>query len=265
MRGTTRREAVEVFRRRGAGPVVHRPALHDTAKRALRWKQETSTLSIGIDIAKSEHWATALDRDGQKIHDKALPGDKARLRDLYERLNCKRHLLVVVDQPATIETPALAVTVAAPGTWASQWATCRARPGRAKTDKRDAAIIAQTAATMPHTLRTINTSEEGTAALSMLTGFDLDLARQVNQAEGHIRGQCTPQTRPALEAVLGPRLAHDAALETIAARRRPHRTEEGRQGTHRCQAEQARSPPPCRLGPADLRCPGQADRDGGRH
>ena len=27
---------------------------------------------IGIDVGKSEHWATALDRDGRRIHDRAL-------------------------------------------------------------------------------------------------------------------------------------------------------------------------------------------------
>ena len=137
-------------------------------------------------------------------------------------------------------------------------------PGNAKTDARDAAVIAQAARTMPHTLRAISTSDEDAAALGVLTGFDLDLARQVNQTANRIRGLYT-QIHPALETVLGSLLEHDAILEAIAARHRPHRAEEGRQSTHRCQAEEARSPPPCRLGPADLRCPGQADRDGGRH
>ena len=53
-------------------------------------------------------------------------------------------------------------------------------PGSAKTDKRDAAAIAQTATTMLHTLRAISTSDDDTAALSIPTGFDLDLARQVS-------------------------------------------------------------------------------------
>ena len=53
-------------------------------------------------------------------------------------------------------------------------------PGSAKTDAKDA------------------------AALSMLTGFDLDLARQVNQTEGRVRGQSFTQIHPALEAVVGP-------------------------------------------------------------
>ena len=52
--------------------------------------------------------------------------------------------------------------------------------------------------------------------MSMLTGFDLDLARQVNQSANRIRGLYT-QIHPALEAVLGPHLEHDAVLEAIAA------------------------------------------------
>ncbi len=50
----------------------------------------------------------------------------------------------------------------------------------------------------------------------MLTGFDLDLARQVNQASNRIRGLYT-QVHPALKTVLGPRLEHDSVLEVIAA------------------------------------------------
>ena len=88
---------------------------------------------------------------------------------------------------------------------------------------------------------------------------------RTGQTANRIRGPCAPRPRPALEKVLGPRLARDAVLETIAARRRPHRTEEGRQGTYRCQAEEARSPAPCRLGPAGLRRPGQADGSPRRH
>ena len=176
---------------------------------------------IGIDVDKSEHWATALSRDGQKVLDKALPNDEDRLREVYQRLQAKGQVLVVVDQPATIG--ALAVAVAQdmgitvgylPGL--SMRRIADLTPGSAKTDAKDAAVIAQAARTMPHTLRAISTSDEDAAALSMLPGFDLDLARQVNQTANRIRGLYT-QIHPALERVLGPWLEHDAVLEVIAA------------------------------------------------
>ena len=176
---------------------------------------------IGIDVGKSEHWATALSRDGQKVLDKALPNDEDRLREVYQRLQAKGQVLVVVDQPATIG--ALAVAVAQdmgitvgylPGL--SMRRIADLTPGSAKTDAKDAAVIAGAARSMPHTLRAVSASDEEAAALSMLTGFDLDLARQVNQSANRIRGLYT-QIHPALEAVVGPWLEHDAVLEVIAA------------------------------------------------
>ena len=117
-------------------------------------------------------------------------------------------MLVVVDQPATIG--ALAVAVAQdmgtavgylPGL--SMRRIADLTPGSAKTDAKDAAVIAGAARTMPHTLRAVTTSDEDAAALSMLTGFDLDLARQVNQTEGRIRGQSFTQTPPRPRAGAG--------------------------------------------------------------
>ena len=158
---------------------------------------EASRSSSAPGVGKSEHWATALSRDGQKVLDKALPNDEDRLREVYQRLQAKGQVLVVVDQPATIG--ALAVAVAQdmgitvgylPGL--SMRRIADLTPGSAKTDAKDAAVIAQAARTMPHTLRAVSTSDEDAAALSMLTGFDLDLARQVNQTANRIRGAVHP-------------------------------------------------------------------------
>ncbi|WP_416070603.1 IS110 family transposase [Streptomyces sp. ME02-6985-2c] len=45
-------------------------------------------------------------------------------------------------------------------------------PGEAKTDARDAYVIADAARTMPHTLRAVEAADETVAELEMLTGFD---------------------------------------------------------------------------------------------
>lgn len=45
--------------------------------------------------------------------------------------------------------------------------------------RKDAFIIADAARTMPHTLRSLQVSDEDEVTLGMLTGFDLDLARQI--------------------------------------------------------------------------------------
>ena len=114
-------------------------------------------------------------------------------------------MLVVVDQPVTIG--ALAVAVAQdmgitvgylPGL--SMRRIADLTPGSAKTDAKDAAVITGAARTMPHTLRAISTSDEDAAALSMLTGFDLDLARQLSTRPRAASGVSrSPRPRPALK------------------------------------------------------------------
>ena len=191
---------------------------------------------IGIDVGKAEHWATALSQEGRKVLDRTLPNDEDRLREVYQRLQAKGQVLVVVDQPATIG--ALAVAVAQdmgitvghlPGL--SMRRIADLTPGSAKTDAKDAAVIAQAARTMPHTLHAISTSDEETAALSMLTGFDLDLARQVNQTKGRIRGQPFTQTPPSPRDRGGALAGRTTpSWRPVAARHRPSRPEASGQG-----------------------------------
>jgi transposase len=105
---------------------------------------------IGVDLGKSEHHAVAVDRSGKRLFDKALPNDEGRLRTLIFGLKEQGQLLLVVDQPATIG--ALPITVARaegilvaylPGLAMRRIADLHA--GEAKTDARDAAIIAEAA------------------------------------------------------------------------------------------------------------------------
>lgn len=67
---------------------------------------------------------------------------------------------------------------------------------------------------MPHTLHGITVAEETRAELSMLCGFDDDLATQATAVSNRLRGFLT-QIHPHLERVLGPRLAHPAVLELL--------------------------------------------------
>jgi len=176
---------------------------------------------LGLDVGKSDHWACAVTKDGTKIWNKTLPNDEAKLTKVFQELCTKGPVLVVVDQPATIGALAVAVaqhlgiTVAyLPGLTMRRIADMY--PGTAKTDEKDAFIIADAARTMPHTLRSLQVSDEDEATLGMLTGFDLDLARQITQTSNRIRGLFT-QIHPPLERILGPWLEHNAILEVLAA------------------------------------------------
>ncbi len=174
---------------------------------------------IGVDVGKGEHHAVALDRSGKRLFDKALPNDEDKLRALITGLKAYGEILLVVDQPATIG--ALPITVARaegikvaylPGLAMRRIADLHA--GEAKTDARDAAIIAEAARSMPHALRALPKTDEALAELTLLCGFDDDLAGQITQVSNRIRGLLT-QIHPALERVLGPRLDHPAVCALL--------------------------------------------------
>ncbi|MGW4371916.1 IS110 family transposase [Nocardia takedensis] len=174
----------------------------------------------GIDVGKGEHHAVGLDPSGQRLFDKALPNDESRLRAVFDQLAGRGRLLIVVDQPNTIG--ALPVTVARacghdiaylPGL--SMRRIADLYPGQSKTDARDAHIIADAARTMPHTLRRVDTGDETLTELGVLVGFDDDLAGEATRTSNSIRGMLT-SIHPALERVLGPRVAHPAVLEILS-------------------------------------------------
>jgi transposase len=178
-------------------------------------------LFIGLDVGKSEHHATALTRTGQKVYDKALPNDETKLRELLAGLtNDHGAALLVVDQPATIG--ALPVAVAKetsgvevaylPGLTMRRMADLHA--GSAKTDARDAFIIAETARTMPTALRQIAASDEQVAELAVLAGFDDDLLVQTTAARNRLRGLLT-QIHPGLERAIGGHLHQPGVLDAL--------------------------------------------------
>lgn len=160
---------------------------------------------LGLDVGKSQHHACALDRDGTKVFDKPLPQLESELAGLFRQLQEHGTVLVVVDQPNTIG--ALPIAVARdcgcevgylPGLAMRKAADLY--PGRAKTDKRDAFIIADTARTMPHTLRAVDRNSEVLSALKMLSGFDDDIARDCTRTINRLRSILT-QIHPNLERV----------------------------------------------------------------
>lgn len=200
---------------------------------------EEIAVFIGVDVGKGTHHAVALDRLGKRLFDKALPNDEEKLRAVIAGLKAHGRLLLVVDQPATIG--ALPITVARaegievaylPGLAMRRIADLHA--GEAKTDARDAAIIADAARSMPHALRALPKTDEALAELTLLCGFDDDLAGQITQVSNRIRGLLT-QIHPALERVLGPRLDHPAVCALLQKYPSPQAlaaTSEKRLATH---------------------------------
>jgi transposase len=170
---------------------------------------------LGLDVGKSAYYGHGLTPAGKKVFNKQLPNTKPKERQVFDKLREKfGTVLVVVDQPASIG--ALPLTVARdtdsqvaylPGL--SMRRIADIYPGEAKTGVRDAAVIVDAARTMPHTVRSLELTDEITAELTVLVGFEQDLAAEATHTSNRIRGLLT-QCHRSLERILGPRLDHQA-------------------------------------------------------
>jgi transposase len=175
---------------------------------------------LGLDVGKGEHHGHGLTPAGKKVYDKRLPNSEPRLRAVFDKLTTKfGTVLVIVDQPANIG--ALPLTVARdcgcevaylPGLAMRRAADMY--EGEAKTDARDAFIIADVARTNPRALRQITVADKTEAELAMLVGFDDDLAGESTRTSNRLRGLLA-QIHPSLERVLGKRIHHPAVLELL--------------------------------------------------
>ena len=182
---------------------------------------------LGLDVGKTNHHGCGLDPSGERVYDHELPQDETALRNVITSLqNENGRVLVIVDQPNTIG--ALPVAVArdcgADIAYLPGLAMCKAAdlyPGQAKTDARDAFIIADTARTMPHTLRSVDRESDVLANLKVLAGTDEDLAHDTTRAINRLRSLLL-QIHPALERVFkGTVLTRAIVLDLLIRYRGP--------------------------------------------
>ena len=174
---------------------------------------------IGLDVGKATHHACALDPAGKRLLDREVANAEDALRGVLGEMAKQGQVLVVVDQLHSIG--ALPVTVAQsmgidtaylPGLSMRRLADLH--PGNAKTDARDAYVIAHAALTVPHALRRLDVPTAAQADLAMLLGYDDDLAAQVTAAINRLRGVLV-QVHPSLEKSLADNAAHEAVLRLL--------------------------------------------------
>jgi transposase len=173
-----------------------------------------------------------------------LPNDEAALAQVFTTLTEHGPVLVIVDQPASIGALPIAVARSLgievaylPGLAMRRIADLR--PGEGKTDARDAYVIADAARTMPHALRRVGTDDETLAELSVLAGYDDDLAAQATRLTNRLRDALL-HVHPALDACSDP-VWTEAASSTSSPQPQPRK---------RCASSgTTASPPSCALVP----------------
>ena len=107
---------------------------------------------VGLDVGKEEHFADVLDDDGERLFARAVANDQADLEALLDRAARHGTPGLVIDQPGSIAQLALAVAArrGTPVAYVPGLVMRRAAdlyPGEAKTDRRDAYVLADTGRT----------------------------------------------------------------------------------------------------------------------
>jgi transposase len=176
---------------------------------------------IGLDVGKRGHFADVLDQAGRSLFARQVGNDQAAIEALLEQAGACGTAGLVIDQPGSIAQLAIAVAARAgvPVAYVSGLVMRRAAdlyPGEAKTDRRDAFVIADTARTRSGSVHWLDThSQELLQQLRVLNGFDLDLAADVTRQVNRLR-DCLTAISPALEGAIGSRLAHAGVRDLIA-------------------------------------------------
>ena len=144
-------------------------------------RQSRWTCGSGLDVGKEEHFAEVLDDAGERLFARSVANDQApSKRSWTGPASTARR---AGDRPARLDRPARfgsrpeqEVPVAyVPGLVMRRAADLY--PGEAKTDKRDASIIADTGRTRRKQVHWLDVgSDELLERLRVLNGFDIDLA-----------------------------------------------------------------------------------------
>lgn len=173
---------------------------------------------LGLDVGKSSHWACLIDRDGEVLSSAPVRNREAELDALFA--SAPAGTLVVVDQFRNIGSLAVRRARAAglgvahlPGLAASRAAGLFA--GEAKTDERDAAVIARTALGVPDSLSGVpGRGEALEAAVDLSDRRWLELLAGFGGAWGIARsGAEGPQAEAAGEAAAASTAPPPALIE----------------------------------------------------
>jgi transposase len=185
-------------------------------------RPEQVNVWVGLDVGKEDHFAEVLDEAGERIFGRGVANDEAALEALLDRAGKHGTVGLVIDQPGSIAQLTLAVAARwqVPVAYVPGLVMRRAAdlyPGEAKTDKRDAFIIADTGRTRRRQVHWLDAgSDELLGQLRVLNGFDIDLAADQTRLANRLRDALT-SVSPALERALGKRLAQAGVRDLLAS------------------------------------------------
>lgn len=165
---------------------------------------------VGVDVAKGKHYVCALSASGEALFSRAVPNEEASIRRMIDNAAVHGRPALVVDM--TSSPAVLALTVAAemaiPVAYVSGLVMRRAADlyaGAAKTDPKDAQVLADYARRNADRLTWTAVTDELLARLRILNGRDTDLAGDATRTVNRLRDALLAVS-PALERAVGERL-----------------------------------------------------------
>lgn len=177
---------------------------------------------IRLDVGKEDHFADVLDDDGESLFARSVANNEADLVALLGKAGEHGTPGLVIDQPGSIAQLAIAIAAQhqVPVAYVPGLVMRRAAdlyPGEAKTDRRDAFVIADTARTRRRSVHWLDThSDQLLDQLRVLNGFDVDLAADLTRLTNRLRDSLVAVS-PALERAVGSRL-HQAGVRDLLAK-----------------------------------------------
>lgn len=176
---------------------------------------------VGIDMAKQDHYAQAISRDGTELFKRPVLNDEATIVGLID--DARAHgarVVFVVDQPASGAQLllSLAATHDVPVAYVTGLQMRRAADlyaGSAKTDPIDAWVLADFARRNADRLTWLQVTDDLLVELRILNGRDVDLATDATRTINRCRDALTAIS-PALERAIGSRLGHAGIRDALA-------------------------------------------------
>jgi transposase len=174
---------------------------------------------VGVDMAKENHYAQAITATGEEVFHRPVLNDQSAIEKLIVDARRKGRVALVIDMPSSAAQLLLTVArdLEVPVAYVTGLQMRRAADlyaGAAKTDPRDAWVLADFARRHVDQLAWIEVTDDLLAKLRILNGRDVDLAEDANRASNRCRDALL-SISPALERVLGSQLAFGGVRDLL--------------------------------------------------
>jgi transposase len=174
---------------------------------------------VGVDMAKAEHYAQVITVEGVEVFGRPIDNDQADIETMLDAAGEHGSVAVVIDMTASGAQLLLAVAAerGVPVAYVTGLQMRRAAElyaGSAKTDPRDAWVLADFARRNADRLTWLEVSDELLVRLRVLNGRDTDLATDSNRAINRCRDALVAVS-PALERAIGHRLGQPGVRDAL--------------------------------------------------